>query len=229
MTSKNFTRIFTLLIVVLIVAFALPMSAGAQQKKNIDITPTVSYMWGGSFDTFEGEIDLKDGMQYGVILSREVAHEVCMELSWATMSSRATFVPYYIGTPTDLEGLDMKVNIHYFQLGAVHEISKGKAKPFMGFSMGAVLFHPGESTYRSLSSGVSYTTEDTWRFAMSGVAGVKISLSEMVSLRVQGRLFLPVYFSGGGLWVGTGGVSAGLSGGIPIVQGDVGAGLTFSL
>jgi len=223
MTSKNLTRIFTVLTVVLVVAAALPMTAGAQQKKNIDITPTVSYMWGGSFDTFEGEIDIKDGMQYGVILSREVAHEVNMELSWATMSSRATFVPYYIGTPTDLDGLDMKINIHYFQLGAVHEINKGKAKPFMGFSMGAVLFHPGESTYRG------YSLEDTWRFAMSAVAGVKISLSEMVALRIQGRLFLPVYFSGGGLWVGTGGVSAGLSGGIPIVQGDVGAGLTFSL
>jgi opacity protein-like surface antigen len=228
MTSKNLTRIYTILIIVLIVTAAWPMTAGAQQKRNIDITPTASYMWGGSFDTFEGEIHLEDGMQYGVILSRDVANGVCMELSYATMSSRATFVPYYIGTPTDLDALDMKLNIHYFQLGAVHEINKGKTKPFMGFSMGAVLFHPGESTYRS-PSNVSYTLEDTWRFAVSAVAGVKISLSDMVALRLQGRLFLPIYFSGGGLWVGTGGASVGLSGGIPIVQGDVGAGLAFSL
>jgi hypothetical protein len=222
MTSKNFTRMLAVLIVVLVVAAASAMRAGAQQK-NIEIAPTVSYMWGGSFDTFEGEIHLEDGTQYGVILGREVATGVCMELSYATMSSRTTFVPYYIGTPTDLDGLDMKLNIHYFQLGAVHEINKGKAKPFMGFSMGAVLFHPGENVYKG------YTLEDTWRFAMSALAGVKISLSETVALRVQGRLFLPVYFSGGGLWVGTGGASVGLSGGIPIVQGDVGAGLAFSL
>jgi hypothetical protein len=37
---------------------------------------------------------------------------------------------------------------------------------------------------------------------------------------------VPVYFSGGGFWVGTGGASVGLSGGIPFAQFDFTGGVS---
>ena len=222
MSSRTLTRFDAAMMIVLVVVAARPTAVHAQAK-DVEVTPTISYMWGGSFSTFDGDIQLKDGTQYGGIISVPAARGVRLELSYATLASMATFVPYYLGKPAALDGLDIKLNIHYFQLGAIHEVDKGKAKPFLGFAMGAVLFHPGADRF------AGYTLEDTWRFAMSATGGIKIALSDVVALRLQGRLLLPIYFSGGGLWVGTGGASVGLSGGIPIVQGDVGAGLAITL
>ena len=222
MSVTNLTRFFAAMSIVLVVVTVQPMTVWAQAR-DIEITPTASYMWGGSYSTYNGYIRLEDGVQYGGIIDIPVAPQVRTEFFYATLSSRATFAPYHVGQPQSLEGLDVKVNVHYFQLGAIHQVDKGRAHPFVGFAVGAVLFHPGGTSYKT------YTLTDTWRFAMSMSGGLKISLSDVVALRLQGRLLLPVYFSGGGLWVGTGGASVGITGGVPIVQGDVGAGLSITL
>lgn len=222
MNDRNPTKCFTAMMVLLFLAAARPITVQAQEK-NIELTPTISYMWGGSFSTLDGDIQLEDGAQYGVIISRMTGRGVFAELSYATLSTRATFVPYYLGFPSALDGFDIGLNVHYFQLGAIQQFDKGKAKPFLGIAAGAVLFHPREDRFEG------YSLEDTWRFALSATGGIKIALSETVALRLQGRLFLPVYFTGGSVWIGTGGASVGASGGIPIVQGDVGAGLAISL
>lgn len=220
MVRRNLAKVFAACVIVLVVIAVLPVTVSAQERK-IELTPTISYMWAGSYTTIDGDISLKDGTQYGGIIGFPVAPQVRLEFFYATLSSRATFVPYYVGKPSTLDGLDMSVNIHYFQLGGVHYIDKGKVQPFIGIAAGAVLFHPKEDRYQG------YTLEDSWRFAMSAIGGLTISVSDVVGLRLQGRLLLPMYFSGGGIWVGTGGASVGASAGIPIVQGDVGAGITI--
>jgi len=223
MTNSTIPRFSAAVVMtVLVLAAALPVAARAQTR-TVDVTPTVSYMWGGSFETVEGEIMVQDGVQYGGIINVPVSSHAYAEFTYAFLSSRATFSPYYVGKPSTLDGLDIGLNVHYFQLGMIQQMDKGRMKPFVGFAMGAVLFHPKEARYNE------FTLQDTWRFAVSMSGGVKIWLSDMVALRLQGRLFLPIYFNEGGLWVGTGGVSVGVSGGIPIVQGDLGAGLTITL
>ena len=226
MTRWNIPKVFVALMTVLVVGAALPLAARAQEKK-LEITPTISYMWGGSYSTVEGEIMLQDGTQYGGIIDYPVAYgggwKAFVELFYATLSTRATFSSYYVGKPSALDGLDIGLNIHYFQLGAIQQFDKGKVQPFMGIAAGAVLFHPKEDRYNG------YTLQDSWRMAITMTGGIKIPLSDVVALRFQGRLLLPLYFSGGGLWVGTGGASVGVTGGVPIVQGDLGAGITITL
>jgi hypothetical protein len=220
MVRRNRTKYFAAFMIVLVVIAVLPVTVRAQERK-IELTPTISYMWAGSYHTIDGDISLEDGTQYGGIIGYPVAPQVRLEFFYATLSSRTTFVPYYVGKPSTLDGLDIPINVHYFQLGGVHYIDKGKVQPFIGIAAGAVLFHPKEDRYQG------YTLQDSWNFAMSAIGGLTISVSDAVGLRLQGRLLLPLYFSGGGIWVGTGGASVGVSAGVPIVQGDVGAGITI--
>lgn len=192
------------------------------QDPKIEITPTVSYMFAGSFETVEGYIRLEDGPQYGGILDYAVTPDTWVELSYAYLGSRATFEPYTYTGSSSLTDLDLDVAIHYMQIGAIHQIDKGKVQPFLGIAAGASLLAPSGTVQ-------NYTLEDVWRFALSATGGLKLYLSDRFGLRLQGRLLMPVYFSGGGVWFGTGGASVGASGGIPILQGDLGAGLIISL
>ena len=224
MTRNRFSNITIATVAVLCVILATPVTLLAQPM-DITVTPTVSYMWAGSYQTLDGDIQLEDGIQYGAILGFGAARNVRAELSWSMLSSRATFAPYYnnIGTSSPLTGLDIGMIVHYFQLGAVHYVDKGKAQPFIGMTAGAVLFHPDDIIIQG------YASTDTWRFAMSFVGGLTFNMSEKVGLRIQGRLNFPIYFSGAYVGVGTGGASVGATGGIPIVQGDIGAGLSIKI
>ncbi len=223
MTRNWFSKISIAMAVALCALSAAPVTVVAQPM-DITVTPTVSYMWAGSYKTFEGDIRLEDGIQYGAILGFGAAPTVRAELSWSMLSSRATFAPYYnVGSTSPLTGLDIGMIVHYFQLGAVHYVDKGKVQPFLGMTAGAVLFHPDDVIIQG------YASSDTWRFALSFVGGLTFNMSEKVGLRIQGRLNMPIYFSGAYVGVGTGGASVGATGGVPIVQGDIGAGLSIKI
>jgi hypothetical protein len=224
MTRNSYSSITIAMAVALCVISATPVTLFAQGTE-ITVTPTVSYMWAGSYKTYDGDIQLEDGIQYGAILGFGAARNIRAELSWSMLSSRATFSPYYnnIGTSSPLQGLDIAMTVHYFQLGAVHYVDKGKVQPFIGMTAGAVMFHPEDVRIQG------YASSDTWRFAICFVGGLTFNMSERVGLRIQGRLNMPIYFSGAYVGVGTGGASVGATGGVPIVQGDIGAGLSIKI
>jgi hypothetical protein len=173
-------------------------------------------MFAGGVSTYEGEIDFEDGSQYGAILDYTVQPGTQVELMFATMQSRATAGGTYYGGP--IADLDEKFQVTYIQVGGLHQIQKGKVAPFGMFGAGVAIFAPENDRF-----------ETAVRFAMSGALGMKIYLSESIGLRVQGRLFIPVYFTGGSVWVGTGGGGAAVSGGIPVVQGDLGGSIFIRL
>jgi hypothetical protein len=97
-------------------------------------------------------------------------------------------------------------------------MQKGKVAPFVMFGAGVAIFAPENEKF-----------DTAVRFAMSGALGLKIYASESIGFRLQGRLFLPMYFTGGTVWVGTGGGGAAVSGGIPVVQGDLGGSIFIRL
>ena len=72
-------------------------------------------------------------------------------------------------------------------------------------------------------------SETVTRFAITLGGGIKIMPSDKIGIRLQGRLLMPMYFAGVGLWAGTGGGGASVNGGIPIIQGDLTAALVIRL
>ncbi len=209
----------------LLCAMALPQTGLAQDsEKRFELAGTYSYLWAGSYDLYEGEIYMDDGSTYGGTIDFAFRPDAKIEFAYSFTSSHATFSPYYVGglNTSSLVNLDNDVTIQYFQLGSIYQIPKGKAQPFIGLLLGAVLFHP-------TGTAAGLTLSDKWNFAVSLTGGVKVYLSDQVGVRLQGRLLLPMYFSGGSMYVGTGGAGVALGAGIPIVQGDIGVGVFVCL
>jgi outer membrane protein W len=200
-----------------------PGSASAQENR-FEINANYSYMWSGSYNLYEGEIRMDDGATWGGTIDFAFRPDAKIELSYSYTSSHATFQEYYPGSAigSALKNLDNPLSIQYFQIGSIYQLPKGKAQPFFGLLLGAVLFSPS-------GTAEGLTLESQWNFAVSLNAGVKVYMSEKFGLRFQGRLLLPMYFSGGSVYAGTGGAGVAVSAGVPVVQGDVGVGVFVCL
>jgi len=59
--------------------------------------------------------------------------------------------------------------------------------------------------------------------------GGKFYLSDKIGLRLQARMLLPMTFSGGGAWCGTGGCAAGFGAWAVLVQFDFTVGVFIRL
>jgi hypothetical protein len=224
MAKRLFQMICGATLIALLGAAVLPHQ-GWSQDKGIELGATYSYMWAGTYHLYEGEIHMEDGSQWGGIATFSLRPDTKLEFYYANAQSNATFYRYsYVPSNTpSLDDLNTPVTIQYFQLGSVYQIPKGKAQPFIGVYLGAVLFHPTGNAPQGL------TYEDQWNFAISFAGGLKLYASDSFGVRLQGRLMLPMYFSSGSMYVGTGGAGVAVGAGIPVVQGDVGVGVFLRL
>jgi len=181
----------------------------------LELTPFAGYMFGGKLRLYEGELKFKDNMNYGLILDYEVAPDSKLEFFWSQMNTTAEFRPYY--GFEDYRG-SFDVNVNYFQIGGVREINNGQVRPFGAFTLGATYFSPQDANI-----------SDDWRFSITLGGGAKIWLSDRIGLRLQGRLLMPMYFSGVGFYAGTGGSGMSVGASSTIIQGDFTAGLMIAI
>ena len=202
---------------ILIALLFVPLVITAQ----IDIAPSVGYMFGGRLNYYQGELKIKDNMNYGVsVIVPDISWGTDLEINYTRMDSRATFQPY--NNFPDYDYTEFDVSVNYIQIGAIKTFSEDDVfKPFGSFSAGATIFSP-KSDY-----------SDVWRFSITLGLGAKITISKRVGVILRGRLMLPMVFAGvGGYYgIGTGGSSGGLyvNSYTAIVQGDFSGGLVFSL
>jgi len=210
----------------LVLLLLYPASSSAQGK--FEITPFGGYMFGGKLRTYQGDLKVQDNANYGLLINIAIAKDQKFEFFWSQMQTSADFRPYY--GYEDLRA-NFDLNINYYQIGTVREVNMDKIRPFGAFTLGAVYFNP-KNTGSQDSPGY-YNIQDSWRFSVSLGGGAKIWLSDRIGIRLQGRLLMPLYFQGVSMYagVGTGGASTGISvnSGVPILQGDLTAGLIIAL
>ncbi len=188
-------------------------SVSSAQAQELEITPTVGYFWGGKLRTYYGELRLGEGMNYGLTVDYSVAPGTLFEAFWTINTSEVNYYEYGFKDFTD----KFNITTNYIHLGVVQEMNYGEAfRPYGVFTMGTTIFSPER-----------YST--VWQFSLGLGGGLKYYISDRIGIKVQGRLLLPVYFRGGGVWCGTGGCGYGLSAGTAIAQGDVTAGLVIVL
>jgi hypothetical protein len=183
-----------------------------QGQRGVDIIPYFGYSFGGKVNGFNAEGKIVDSEAYGVAVDfalpfREGAQ---LELMWYMQPTRLDVRVF--PQPNREPVFDM--DVHYIQIGGIYGIQQDNILPYGTFSLGATIFHPKTNQF-----------SDEWRFSATLGLGAKVYLSERVGIRLDGRLLLP--FTGGALWVGTGGVSAGATS--SIIQGNVNGGLIISL
>jgi hypothetical protein len=222
LVTQRFARLSLFLIIglSLVAGETYSQTYGTQRygRKKFEIVPYGGFFFSGNVNTGGGSLNVKDSYNYGLILDIAVQREVMLELSWS-QSENDVEVINRLGVIEDRT----KVNTTYLQVGANYAFGRKNVRPFGVFTIGAVYFSPAGGTNQI------YSYEDRWSFAMSMGGGVKIYLSEAIGIRLQGRLMFPLYFTGGGFYLGTGGGGFGVGAGIPVLQGDLSAGLIIGL
>jgi len=172
------------------------------------------YMMSTSIPVREGDLQIKDVPNYGLGVDITMRRGIQLELLWISEQTHVKLKRYPSGFTEDL--FDM--NVHYFQVGGVWEMGRGKARPFGAFTVGATLFDAKDAT-----------RSDEWLASITFGGGGKFDLSKSIGIRLQARVLVPLIFSGGSLWVGTGGVGVGVGSYTPFVQFDLTAGVYIRL
>ncbi len=172
------------------------------------------YMMTTSIPVAKGDLQIDDVPNYGLGVDITMRRGIQLELLWISEQTHVRLKNYPSGFTEDL--FDM--NVHYFQIGGVWEMGRGKARPFGAFTVGATLFDAKDAT-----------RSDEWLASITFGGGGKFDLSKSIGIRLQARILVPLIFSGGGLWVGTGGVGVGVGSYTPFVQFDLTAGVYIRL
>jgi opacity protein-like surface antigen len=197
----------------LLVILVVPVSAQLTTQRNNssgrggEIGGFVGYQMLGR----SGQVNIIDDWNFGFTLNIPVRPGIRGELSYTRQNSS---LKSDIPLRGDTKLFDMSVE--YFHIGGLAErpMPGSPATPFALFSLGATRFAPKDSNF-----------DDEWRFSIAAGLGVKVNASERIGLRLQARALMPLQFSGGGIFCGTGGCSAGLGAGIQMFQIDTSAGL----
>ena len=198
-----------------------PGYAPAQKERRLELAAFAGYQLNSDVTTSAGTLQIDDAPGYGVALDWTLGAGQQVELLWVYSATDVSLraIP---GSPGSAP---FPVDSHYFQLGGLYAVSRGKLEPFVSGSLGAALYVPGTI---ALDGGGTLSPAATWRFAFTLGGGVKIWLGDTIGLRLQARLLAPVLFSSGAFYSGPGGATLAVSGGIPFVQGDFTAGLVFA-
>ena len=172
------------------------------------------YMMTTSVPVAKGDLQIDDVLNYGLGVDITMKRGIQLELLWISAQTHVRLKNYPSGITEDL--FDM--NVHYFQIGGVWEMGRGKTRPFGAFTVGATLFDAKDAT-----------RSDEWLASITFGGGGKFDISKSIGIRLQARILVPLIFSGGGLWVGTGGVGVGVGSWTPFVQFDLTAGVYIRL
>lgn len=207
------------------IAFVLSMlilSASSDilaQGRPMKLFANAGYQFGGTMDFYEGYFKIKDHGNWGLGLDVETNPGMTVGFAYSRMNTTGHFSSYY---PITYPDTDVDLTVDYFQLGVKRGHSKANLEGYGLFSLGATWFN-------MLDEGI----EDGWMFSVALGAGVNYFFTDRVGINLQGRLLMPMYFAGMGMFVGigTGGPSAGVSANAwaPIVQGDFSGGLVFKI
>ncbi len=200
----------------LIIAIIFPTLIFAQG--GVEIVPFAGYMFGGSVDYYEGKLKIDNGVNYGISLLVPMHDLLDIEVNYTRMESKASFSPYY--SYPNLQYDETNVATNYIHVGGISKFYRQDTKitPFGSMSLGATWFSPDDSSFG-----------DVWRFSVNLGLGVKIMFSERIGIMLRGRLMMPMYFGGVGMYAGTGGAGVGVSSVVAPLQGDFNGGLIIKL
>jgi hypothetical protein len=178
-----------------------------------DVTAFAGYQLNGDAGTSAGTLEIGDAPAFGAALDWRLHSLGSLELMWEYTKPTAKFNSSTPGFPS---GSSFGVPSHYFQIGGMSVLPRGRFEPFLGLTVGAALFLPE-------AQGAS----DTWRFATTLMAGTKVWVTPNVGLRFEVRMLMPVLFNNSGFYSGSAGSGLAATAGIPSLQFAFTGGLVF--
>ena len=188
---------------------------GFSSGRKVEITPMVGYSLGGAASDSSGNrIELANGISYGGVLSFLVRSRGHVELIYLRQPTTVNYQP--LGGPVSAL---FPASVNYIQIGGEQEFGNNeRVAPFAMGSAGMTIFDPD-------TTGISAET----RFSMGVGGGLKAMLGQpqRIGLRLQGRVWLNFFNSGGEIFCGGLGCVATIEGGV-ITQWDFSGGVVFA-
>jgi len=189
--------------IVLAVAVCLGASTAEAQRRKAEISVLGGWQFGGTYSTFEGTYSIKDALAITGVIDINLRPGAQLELMYD-----------WQGTQVDFRGTKLfDADLHYFQIGGLGYVDRGKVEPFGVATLGLTYINPKDTQ-------VSGTT----RFSFTLGGGAKVFPTERIGLRFEGRLLMTVIEGALGVGCGTGGCGGSVWG-WGLAQGVVSAGL----
>lgn len=201
-------------------------NSSSNSTNNIRINLYGSYTFEDSFDSYydlgnyyQGQI--QDGLQYGAGIEFEIRPNTFFELSYLRQDTNAPTQYYNGGLFNQFADFDVAMN--YIMLGGNHSFRKANS-PIEGF--GGLMAGIAVIDIKNPKTGSS---DSATKFAWGLKGGAIIWATKSVGVKLQAQLLSVTQSVGGGVAIGTGGVSAGVSSYSSIYQFSLGGGLVFGL
>ncbi len=157
----------------------LSLTAAAQ---NLQLAGYIGHQTPSSLDVYYGRLRTSYGTNYGgtVTFGRgpSAAGKSWVEVQYNYKEAGLNYYDY----KTNSLYTSGNLTIHNVLVGPMKEVDKDRIRPYGGLMLGVTVYKP------------DFAVED-WRFTVSVVAGVKISIIDRLGLRLQAQLLAPMYFT----------------------------------
>jgi hypothetical protein len=165
---------------------------------------------------FNGAIE--GGFQYGGGIEVMPYPAVGVEFTYLRLDSKAPI--YYYDVIERFSNFDLAQNWLFLSFNKYVPVNP-KVEPFAGLQVGMDILNVENPDNNNSGSAT--------KFAWGAKLGVNIWASEKVGIKLQAGLLSAVQAIGGGIYFGTGGAGAGVSGFSTYYQVNFGGGLVFKL
>lgn len=173
----------------------------------------------GYYSNTYWEGSVSDGFQYGGGIEVLPIPTTGIEISYMRFDSKVNLY-YYDGQL----GSDKLFNLahNYIFIGGNQYLKVNpKIEPYAGMQLGMAIYTAENPT--------THNSGTETKFAWGIKAGLNIWVNEKVGIKMQTQLLSAVQAIGGGIYFGTGGAGAAVSGFSTYYQFNVGGGLVFKL
>ncbi len=163
-------------------------SSRADGGYRFELTPTVSYRFGGNLSgqdspLFDTDLQVEDSSAIGVTLDLPLSSDLQLELLANRQSSELVFDEGLFGGSAGVADID----VSYYHVGLLWQGRHPRVAPFFVASAGVATLDPD----------IPGSSSET-RFSASLGGGVKVFFSDSIGLRFEGRGFFSDYDAGGG-------------------------------
>lgn len=186
----------------------------------IEITPFAGYQIGGTLKGYNNwEFKINNNMSYGGRVAVGLSTTTFVEFTYLRSDTEGQYFGYYDGTIGDKTPLSS----NYIQLGGLQEMDMGVLSPFITITGGLAVWSPKNSS--------DFSTYTQFAFTVGG--GTKIWISDMIGIRIQANMLMPLVYNGAGFGCGIGTGGSGCGGGIYTritpFQGEFSGGLIIKI
>ena len=191
------------------------LSTGGLYGQNIELYGFTGYQLGGKTRLYEGDFRIDNAQNYGGKIAVGLFSGSYAEISYMRTDTEGRFFPFD-GQVSE----SVPFSTNYIQLAALRQLDLDRVSPFATLGFGFTVWSPKNSSL-----------EGKTQFSTTVGGGLKIWLSDLIGIRMQATLLLPMIYNGYGFGcgIGTGGIncSSNVYTRVTPVQGEFSGGIVF--